>query len=123
MPRGLLKGEAGLTVSSGPRLAGASDKADAGGLNSKRNPVPKRKAIASDIATDPMVIASWVGRTVKQQAACGPAWDSSSARDAGSRGLKRALVTGRGGVTLPVTRDGVLSAHAGCRGSGASQSR
>ena len=43
-PRCLLKGHAELTVSSGPRLAGASDRADTGGVNSKRGPVPERKA-------------------------------------------------------------------------------
>ena len=47
-PRCLLKGETGLTVSSGPRLDGAKERADAGGVNSKLSPVPERKARADD---------------------------------------------------------------------------
>ena len=43
------KGEARLTVSSGPRLAGASDGADTGGVNSKLSSMPERKAIADDL--------------------------------------------------------------------------
>ncbi|CAE7948843.1 unnamed protein product, partial [Symbiodinium sp. KB8] len=50
-------GEAGLTVSSRLRLAGASDRADAGGVNSKLSPVPQRKAIADDL------FPACVGRT------------------------------------------------------------
>ena len=45
-----------------------------------------------------------VGKTVRVQAACGPAYDSSSARDAESaRKMRpeRALVAGGGGKPLP----------------------
>ena len=41
-PRCLLKGESGLTVGSRPWLAGASDRVDAGGVDSKLSPVPER---------------------------------------------------------------------------------
>ena len=41
-PRCLLEREAGLTVSSWPRLAGASDRADAGGVDSKLSPTTHR---------------------------------------------------------------------------------
>ena len=48
-PRCLLEGEAGLTVSSWPRLAGASDRADAGGVDNKLSPMPKRQTFADDL--------------------------------------------------------------------------
>ena len=44
-----LKSEAGLRVSAGPRLAGASDGANTSGINSKLGPVPKWQAVAHDL--------------------------------------------------------------------------
>ena len=48
-PRCLLKCESGLTVGSRPRLAGASDRVDAGGVDSKLSPVPERRTVTDDL--------------------------------------------------------------------------
>lgn len=93
-PRRLLKRKAGLTVSSWPRLAGASDRADAGGVDSKLSPVPKGQAVADDLY--PACVGHW-GKEVhvcKAHVAGNPS--ASLLADPGDGSLKREGAGGKG---------------------------
>ena len=66
------------------------------GRRSRRSSKTRNCALA-------MVTSSEVGRTVNTRPECGPAWESSRARDAGERSVKCALVAGSASPALPAT--------------------
>ena len=93
-PRCLLKGESGLTVGSKTRLAGGSDRADAGGVDSKLSPVPKRKAIANDLY--PACVGHGDGKVHVGRAHIASDPSASLLADPGANSLEREGAGGKG---------------------------
>ena len=103
------KGEARLTVSSGPRLAGASDGADTGGVNSKLSSMPAREAIADDL--DPARVGHGDG-----EIHVGKAHIASVLADPGDSSRERESAGGKGagGRTLAKTQS-QLCGYVSCK--------
>ena len=93
-PRCLLKGESRLTVGSKTRLAGGSDRADAGGVDSKLSPVPKRKAIVNNLY--PACVGHGDGKVHVGRAHIASDPSASLLADPGDSSLEREGAGGKG---------------------------